>query len=101
MDEPDFRLDNGLSDATTLGGTPGAVYTPGSYSLSSYANSASDQSEGTLSLSRRPTVPLPDDPGRLVRASHHGAGAQPALRRPEPGRRPDRLRLGALLRRPH
>jgi ribose/xylose/arabinose/galactoside ABC-type transport system permease subunit len=78
-DEPDFRLDNGLSDATTLGGTPSAAYTPGSYSLSSYANSASDQSEGTLSLSRRPSRaqlddvfddPEHGDPGRDRMAVH-------------------------------
>src|SRR5262245_7059504 len=61
-DEPDFRLDNGLSDATTLGGTPSAsVYTPGSYSLSNYSSGAGDQTDGTLSLSRRPSRAQLDD----------------------------------------
>src|SRR6266508_3447522 len=78
-DEPDFRLDNGLSDATTLGAASNpAVYTPGSYSLSGYTNNA-EQTEGTLSLPRRPSQaqlddvfddPEHGDPGRDRMAVH-------------------------------
>jgi ribose/xylose/arabinose/galactoside ABC-type transport system permease subunit len=62
-DEPDFRLDNGLSDATTLGGAANAsVYPPGSYALPGYSNnSSSDQTEGTLSLGRRLSQAQLDD----------------------------------------
>jgi len=79
-DEPDFRLDNGLSDATTLGGASNAaVYTPGSYAQSNYPSSSGDASEGTLSLSRRPSQaqlddvfddPEHGDPGRDRMAVH-------------------------------
>jgi ribose/xylose/arabinose/galactoside ABC-type transport system permease subunit len=78
-DEPDFRLDNGLSDATTLGGASNpAVYTPGSYALSNYPSSSSDASEGTLSLRRPSQAQLDDvfddpehgDPGRDRMAVH-------------------------------
>src|SRR6266511_3258987 len=61
-DEPDFRLDNELSDATMLGGASNAaVYTPGSYAQSNYPSNSGDASEGTLSLSRRPSQAQLDD----------------------------------------
>jgi ribose/xylose/arabinose/galactoside ABC-type transport system permease subunit len=60
-EEPDFRLDNGLSEATTLGGASNAaIYTPGSYSPS-YSGNSSEATEGTVGLSRRLSQAQLDD----------------------------------------
>jgi ribose/xylose/arabinose/galactoside ABC-type transport system permease subunit len=79
-EEPDFRLDNGLSEATTLGGASNAaIYTPGSYSPPSYSSDSAEPSEGTVGLSRRLSQaqlddvfddPEHGDPGRDRMAVH-------------------------------
>lgn len=61
-EEPDFRLDNGLSDATTLGGASNSgLYTPGNYALPGYSNNTSEQTEGTMGLGRRLSQAQLDD----------------------------------------